>query len=406
MALPGVFYSDSGPIGSRKCDPLPDTMLQLGQHPHAPLYTLTGRMRSEEICHTMISWQESQEPYYTSHVTGNCDDPCGQTLFVSNPEMLDCRTLLYSACSGELLMVMAVHSDCSVTVKRGFACTTVCPINPGDELERVTTAFEEYSCPPRGFYMGPRHATNLSQIIRSACDASGTAMAQCYDFGDLRRWMKKQTVMRHMRDKELAMFFSRRATGLINGKPFRMMDGLDAQLCQNRFVSPPCGLDRLLLDAFLERIFSVRVEGMPNERIFFGSSNVLTAINEIGWKCTQKFINFDKPNKGMGGQIGINFSEYVSPHGTIKMMIHPHMQGKAWGGRLYAIHPGMLHMYHMRNRQNIEQDEGLSQSDNGSSRGLCDGAMCVMTSEFSMAYKQQATGGVMECIKPAYAADC
>jgi len=396
MAVPGIFASDAGMPGDRICDHVATCMLATGQSNVAPLYSLMAGMRQDVISSTVVTWTDEFPVCQTSFVTGNCNDPLGNILEVSNPEMIHPKTVLYVACSGELLFVVRVEG-CNITVKRGFACTPICPINIDEQLERVGSAFEEGSCPEYGWHSNGTEFSNCTTIIRTTAEITGTAAATKYRSGDKKSMLLRDATMRHAEDKERAIFWHRKYTGQIEGRPWRMMNGIDAQVTQNCYRSPPGGADRLVWDAWLAATFEHNIKGQPNERIMFGDPIAIAAINEMAWACSVKNVPFNLP--GQQAKFGITFKEYESIHGTVKIFNHPMFRGKAFGGRIYALHPGAITVHHLEGRNNMYQSEG----SHGSSRGQCDSWMATYTSEFTISFCQQSVASKLTHIRPCYA---
>lgn len=397
--IPGIFTSDSGPMNSRPVDPLPHAMLETGRMEHAPLYSMTAGMGSEEVCHTVVSWEDTGEMDYNSYVTGNCEDPQGTTLEISNPGPVTENLVFMVPETGELLLVTGV-SGCYIRVKRGFGCSPKCDILAGCELVRISTTFEENSDPPQGHYGNPIPQSNLTMIVRTAWEASGTALANCYNFGDLQNHLQQHALTMHAQDKEKALLFMRRAHGHKGNRPWRTFDGIDAQLPQNRLVSPMSGTDKLVIDLWLQKVYANNIKGQPNERIFLGSNSAVAAINSIATSSVQQTVEFG--NMPSAKKHSFIVTSYETIYGSIKVFRHPCLTGRSLGSRIYALHPAAIKMFHMRGRSNMVQNEGSTQEGNGSARGLRDGRISVITSEFSVAYRAPITGGVLTNVMPLY----
>lgn len=395
MPIPGIYASDAGMPGDRICDQVATCMLATGQTKIAPLYSLSAGMRQDVISSTTVTWQDQFPVCQTGFVIGNCGDPMGDVLEISNPEMVHPKSVLYVACSGELLYVVRTEG-CFITVCRGFACTNKCPINVDEQLERVGSAFEEGACPEYGWHSHGSEASNCTTIIQSCFEITGTAAATKYKSGDKKAMLLRETAMQHAEDKERAIFWHRKHTGQIEGRPWRMMDGIDAQITQNCFRSPPAGADRLVWDAFLAATFEHNIKGTPNERIFFGDPIAVAALNEMAYQCSVKNVPFNLP--GQQQKFGITFREYSSIHGDIKIFNHPMMRGKAFGGRLYALHPGAITIHHLNGRNNMYRDDMK-----GLSGGMCDSMKGVYLSEFTISFCQQSVASKMTNIRPCYA---
>lgn len=399
MAVQGVFASDVGILAGRDCDPVAEVMLEQGQLNGVPLYALTSGMQAEVITQTMIQWYVDAPIRWSRLITDVCGDALGASFMIDDPTIITCKDILVVCETGEVMMVMAVDG-CRVTVRRGVGNTPKCALEPNYTIERLSSAFEEGSDPPIGIaYANAQMLTNLTHIVRTTAEATGTAMAVRNSKGQ-GNWdkLKQQAIIRHAHDKEMAILFSAREIGVIGGRPFRMMAGLDSQIKQ-RFVCPPTGLDRHVLDAFLMTAFRHQVQGLPQERIFVGSVAAVSALSNLGEIMTPVQVNVT----GRTGQsFGFSYTRYMSLYGEVKIFHSDKLTGRCFGNRLYALHPGTMKLYYMNGRQNVTQGDAMSQSGNGSSNNFRDTHMEVLTSEFSMALLAPTTSAVLTDIVPCY----
>lgn len=385
MAVKGIFVSDAGALQERS-DGLSSTILKESRGGTVPLFALSSGMANGAATAAVISWYE-EGIWSTRTPILAINAPTGNLLTVEDSSWLHENLVFMVESTGEYVMVLGVAGNV-LTVQRGMGGTPVSAITIGvDEqaIQLVGSAFEEGSERPTAVATSPFPRTNMTQIFRRAWDITGTAQATTYRFGSRLDKNKQDAAMNHALDMEYSLIWGKKHQGVINNKPFRMMDGIISQLRTNIFAAPPGGLTRRSMDDFAERLFSKNIHGKPNERITFCGNVALRALNEIALRYST--YNIERREN----EWGIKVNTFVTPFGDITLIPHPLMNDSpVFSQNIYSFHPAAMSIDWLRRTFHV--DEG----QNGGASDLRDAKAGVYTSEMTCRYAVEATGAVME----------
>lgn len=394
MAIKGIFVSDAGALGERP-ESLSSSILKAKRGIGVPLFALSSGMGASDCDQTIVQWYEEGIMHSRAVVTA-VPVAEGATIVVDDASWITENKVFMVESTGEFVFVLAVTGN-TLTVQRGIGMTAIAPIViGGDEiaLQLIGSAFEEASERPTSIATNPYPRTNLTQIFREAWDISGTAAKSTYRFGSRVAKNKGDAGVRHAEDMERSMIWGRQHNGVVNNKPQRHMAGVISQLRSNFFVSPAGGLTRRALTDFIERVFSTNIEGMANERIAFCGNVAVRALNEIAMRYSEYNISYGET------EWGINVTKFHTPFGTISLMIHPMMnENPQWSRQLYLLHPGAMEKCWFRRTFHQGEGNGTDQPNNGSASDLRDAQGGVFTSEMTVKYMMEQTGGVMTDIE-------
>lgn len=382
MAVKGVFTSDSHIVGDKKGD-FASGLLLVHPQGSAPLYALTSGMETADASDTIVTWFE--ENYNPGRYNQTNSAGTGTTLIFDNTDFMIVGMIAMSEASGEYIIVEAIAGT-SVTVTRGFAGTTAVSSDGSSTpkvWQRIGTAFEEASDRPTAVTQLGFPRFNYTQIFRNSWNVSGTAKNVEFYTGDKVAKSKADCAMYHSEDIERSLWFGRRNVGIKNGKPFRTMDGIIPQITTNIAAQPGGGMTQDALDTFLQSVFERNIKGKPNERITFCGNTVVRIINKLA------------QSKGvielMPGQtsFGMKVMKWMTPFGDISLMTHPLFQDSPlWSQTLYVLHPGAIRKRYLRRTQSDDYDS------NGSRNGV-DADAGVLTTELTVEYRAERTGGFM-----------
>lgn len=387
MAVKGVFASDQGIQGDRKGD-FAAALLQVNPTGTAPLLALSSGMESADAADTVVTWFEENHISGRINLTNNAGT--ATSIVVDDVSIVVAGAIFILEASGEYVFVQSV-SGSTLTVIRGFGGTTVTAIDGSSTpkpIQRIATAHEEGSAKPvavanLGF---PRF--NYLQIFRNAWDVTGTARNVEFHTGDLVAKNKRDAGFFHAEDIERAMWFGVKSIGVKNNKPFRTMDGILAQITTN--VTTQGGdTTQAELNAHFEAIFARNIKGKPNERIAFCGNKVITTLNAIAVK--------DGVNNLSPGQteFGFKITKWLTPYGDLSLMTHPLFnESPVWTENLYTLHPGAMRTRWLRR---THEDT----NDRDGTRAGADADFGVFTSELSIEYRAELTGGKFTGINTA-----
>lgn len=387
MAVKGVFASDSNIVGSRKGD-FASALLQTEPTGSAPLLALSSGMMSSGAGDTVVTWFEENNLSGRVNIVNNAGT--GTSLTVDDASQVVPGMIFMAEASGEYMYVTAV-SGTTVTVVRGFGDTNAGAIDGSSSakpIQRIGTAFEEGSDKPVAYANLGFPRFNYMQIFRNTWDVTGTARSIDYYTGDPVAKNKRDAALFHAEDIERSFWWGKKSIGSKNGKPFHTMDGVISQISTN-VETGAGGVSTDDLRDFLQAVFERNVKGKPNERIAFCGNTVLAVLDKL---ATEKGVINITPGQT---EFGLKVNKWMSPFGDISLMTHPLMnQSPLWTKDLYVLHPGALEIRYLR--KTFYDDNDVAGSRNGR-----DADFGVMTTECTIQYKAERTGGVYTGIDTA-----
>ncbi len=379
MAVKGVFASDQGIQGDRKGD-FASALLRVNPTGTAPLLALSSGMENAGAADTAVTWFE--ENHISGRINATNNAGTGVTVVVDDASIVVAGSIFLVEASGEYMFVQSVAGS-TLTVIRGFAGTAVATFDGSGTpvpIQRIATAHEEGSAKPTAVANLGFPRFNYMQIFRNAWDVTGTARHVEFHTGNLVAKNKRDAGFFHAEDIERAIWFGRKSIGVKNGKPFRTLDGVLAQITTN-VTSQTTDTKQEDLNAHFENVFSRNIKGKPNERIAFCGNTVIRIINEIA--------HLDGVNNLSPGQTDFGFKifKWLTPFGDISLMTHPLFNESAlWTKDMYTLHPGAIRMRWLR--RTFED-----RNDTDGTRAGADADFGVFTSELTVEYKAERTGG-------------
>lgn len=338
MAVQGIFASNQGVVGERVGD-FASAVLMTDPTGNAPLLGLTSGMPKESTQDTTFTWfEDGHEPGRQACVSGGTTT----TVVVADGSFYTPNTILLVEETGEHLFVSAVAGN-SMTVVRGLAGTTITSITNSHHVQKIGNAFEEGSSMPTPVTQQGAPRFNLTQIFRNGWAITGTAKAVKYLTGSKLAHNKAMCATYHAEDIERSFIWGKKALTTLNGKQFRLTDGILTQIETYGGVVESANsggagqLSRGDLETFIQEVFAYNVKGQPNERIAFIGSTALGAIQKMAW--LDGTYNFTQSET----KLGIKITEIVTPFGTLKLMTHALMnENPVWTKEMYVLHPGAI----------------------------------------------------------------
>lgn len=385
--IQGIYMSNAGVVGDRTGD-FASAILQLAPTGTSLLLALSSGMGKSGANDTIFHWFED------SHQAGRTQTASGgttTTVVVADGSMYVPNQILVVEETGEVMMVTGIVGN-SLTVIRGLGGTTITSINGAMNVQSIGNAHEEASPMPTAITQQGSPRLNFTQIFRNSWAVSGTVKAVKFRTGDRVAKNKRDCAMYHAEDMERAMIFGVKHNGTLNGKPFRLTDGIDSQIRQygGKIESAAHGgvAGQYSLsdwEDFIRRIFATNVKGQPNERIAIGGDQVLAVLNKITRLNGQYQISAGET------KVGIMVTKIQTPFGSLNLMTHPLMnENPLWSKRLYVLHPGSIRRRMLRETF----EEGYDK--NGSRINAKDADEGVMTTEFGVEVGAASTMGILQ----------
>lgn len=398
MAVQGIFASNQGIVGERQGD-FASAVLMTNPTGNSPFLAMTAGMGKEEASDTVFTWFED------THNAGRAtaaSGGTGTTVVVDDGSFYTPNTILMVEETGEHLFVSATAGN-SLTVVRGLAGTSVVSITNGMHVQKIGNAFEEASGMPTAVTQQGAPRMNYTQIFRNGWAISGTAKAVKFLTGSKLAYNKQMCAMYHAEDMERSFLWGKKAITTLNGKQFRLTDGVLAQIEQHGGTVLSAATDsgsgavagelsRSDLEGFIQDIFAYNVKGQPNERIALGGSMVLAALNRMTMLDGNYQIQQGET------KLGITVSTIVTPFGSLKLMTHPLMnESPIWTHEMYVLHPGGIKRRVLRDTNQEGYDKnGLRIQGKDADEG-------VITTEAGVQVEAARTMGILRNVQKAVA---
>lgn len=381
MAVKGVFASNQNIVGARKGD-FASGLLQTQPTGKSPLLALSTGMPSIDARDTIVHWFEENHLTGRVSITNNASTGTTFTVSTSDSAAIVAGNIYMVEASGEYVFVSAV-SAATLTVERGFGGTTVTATDGSSvvkPMQLIQSAFEEGSARPTAVANLGFPRFNFLGIYRNSWDVTRTARQIDFYTGDLIAKNKSDAALFHAEALERSAIWGKKAMGIYNNKPFRVMDGLVAQIKTNIKAQASTTKWDDIQD-FLQSIFEVNIKGQPNERIGFCGNTVLRVIDKIARLDGRIEIN---PG---ATEWGFKVTNLMTPIGDITLMTHPlFTENPVFTKSLLVLHPGAI-KWHWLSRtfdDNYDKD--------GSRAGV-DADYGVITSECCITLAAEKTSG-------------
>ena len=389
MAIKVIYTSDAGIVSDRKCD-FAGALLRNWPTGTAQLLALSSGMSSKDASDTVVTWFEENHLSGRVNITNNAAS--GTSFIVDDANQTVVGAVLLVEESGEYVFVTAVAGN-DLTVERGFAGTPITAVDGSGTpkaLQKISTAHEEGSSRPVAIANLGYPRINYTQIFRNSWDLTGTARAVEHHTGDVIAKNRMDASFIHADDIEKSMWFSRKSIGVRNNKPFRTMDGIITQIVTN-VQAQATNVEWDDLNIFLRDIFQRNIKGKPNERIAFCGNTVVGVINKIA--------QYDATVNITPGEteFGLKVMKWITPYGTVSLMTHPLFnESPFWTKNLYVLHPAAIRTRWLRRTNEDAYDTDGSRAGEDADYG-------VFTSELSIEYNAEITGGAYTGIDTAVA---
>lgn len=394
--IQGIFASNQGIVGDRVGD-FASAILQINPTGTSLMLALSSGMGKSGAGDTIFHWfEDSHQAGRTTTVSGGTTT----TVVVGDGSMYVPNQVLLVEETGEIIMVTQI-ADNSLTVIRGLGGTTVTSINSSMHVQSIGNAHEEASAMPTAITQQGSPRMNYTQIFRNSWAISGTAKAVQVRTGNRLTHNKRMCALYHAEDMERAMIWGRKDVRTINGKPFRLTDGIQSQIEQYSGLvedvtdgTTAGNYSALLFEDYIRRVFAKNVKGQPNERIAIGGDLWLAGLNQMA-----KLDGTYNISQGET-KLGIMVTTIVTPFGQLKLMTHPLMnENPSWQGELMILHPGGIRRRMLRETN----EEGYDA--NGKRIQAKDADEGVITTEFGVEVGAASTMGILRGFNKAVASD-
>lgn len=309
----------------------------------APLFALSAKMKKEACNDPQIHWWEETNSIGRAVVNGAITDATTTTVVVVAQSGGVGGALQYqpgdllmveedaAAYTTEILEVVSVASDTSMTVIRGAAGSTAAAFADAAGLLRIGSAHEEGSGSPTTVTSNPTKFTNYTQIFKTPYQLTRTAANTYFRTGDPLKNDQIRKSFTHSEKMEQALFWgmASEVTGG-DGQPKRTMAGLRKLITSNVTVfSADPTVDTFI--AALSPVFDYEAGAAGDERIIYAGNGAVNFLNKLIAGESSTRINYD----GIIKIYGQNLRRFTIPQGSFAIKSHP----------LFNVHP--LYTYSM-----------------------------------------------------------
>lgn len=298
MALPGLRSTEDFAVDERPRNWREGILINKIRN-GCPLFSLTAAMRSSSTDDPEFKWWEELQRDYSYRATAAVA-VAGTTIPVpSGAKELTVGGLLSNADLTEIMEIVNIPSDTSVTVIRGVAGTTPAAIPAGAVLVYMGSAFREGADSPQGSSFNPVSQRNYTQIFRDPVEWTRTAQNtnlrssnKGTEAEDKRRAMHK-----HSMGIERALWIGKMYETMEAGQPKRFTGGVLERIpTANVITAATAGVKLSHIEDWMVRFFTYG----SKEKLAFASLNTLTLLNravrlstDYNWGPSEKMYNME-----------------------------------------------------------------------------------------------------------------
>lgn len=339
----------------------------------APLFGLTSMLPSETALQTEHGFYTKTMIFPSFAAAANATN-AATTLTVNTTTNVIPGMIFRCNSTGEHMLVTSVLSATQLTVQRARGGSAAA-ITTNMTFYQIGTAYEESSNRPSALSLQEVRVSNLTQIFRNTWAVSGTLQAVQVIAGDSRVAENKQDCAAfHAMDIERSLFFGKKYAGALNGRPFRVMDGLinivstlgyyPSGTSQANVFTAGSTTNYTQLEGYLDPCFNqVTDPKNSNERVLFCGGTAKKVMNNIGrLNGTYQLVD---------GQTnwGLQFSTFKTARGTFRLIEHPLFNSNVnWAKMAVAIDLSTFSLAYLAGRKTSNMEfntSGNQAQDNG-----------------------------------------
>lgn len=310
----------------------------------APLTALMSKMKTESVDDPEFSWWEEELGIVRLEVSAaalSTDTTISITSGALNlvpGDVLLVEKAESATYDNELMEVVSVTDDNTITVRRGVAGSTAAAISANDNVTKVGTAFEEGAAAADATTRNPVKLTNYCQIFKTSYEITNTARVTNLRTGDPLKNDKKRRMHDHATALELAWLFGRPYEDTSGTKPKRYTGGLRHFIQSNVTIFSTAPTEDTFLDATY-RVFDYDAGNAGSERLIFAGNGFLNSLNKLARNSSSTRINFDGTIKAYGMEL----QRWILPQGTFYVRTHPLMNIHAlYNNSAFIIDPSAI----------------------------------------------------------------
>jgi hypothetical protein len=287
----------------------------------ASLFALTAAMQSQATDDPTFNWWEEKALMHNYNTGADVTNVATTIPLVSGGTTLKPGDTLRVDASGEVMCVVSVISDTSITVTRavgpgGTAAGTAAAITfaTNDKLLYIGSAYREGAPRSVGVSFNPTQSSNVTQIFRDPVEMTRTATKTNYRTGDELKNQRRRALHKHSMGIERAFWLGTRYETVEAGQPKRYTDGVLNRIPAANIVTVSGGvMDMDEFESYLAGMFAYGA----GEKLAFGSVATMVKLGALVRKNSLYNWGPDETEYGM------RVKRLFSPAGTLVLTEHP-----------------------------------------------------------------------------------
>lgn len=379
--IPGIFSSQGG-INAERLDSFNSKLFRSQLAGTAPIFALSSGSAQFQLTSKIHYWFMKQ-PYSSKLIASAAANNSATSITVDKGAVVEPSSVIMNTKTNEYMFVSAVSGN-TLTVVRGFAESTAAAVTQNDELLYLGTAKKEGSLAPNPKYRRGVPRMNYSQIFRNGWGTTRTAEYIKFITGNKATENKEDAVSMHAQDIEMALLLGRKSLNQVDGSEvLSTMDGLMSIVKNNTALAAAATLDSI--QEWMYSNFETCPEGVPNERVVMTSLNVLYILNKLIRDAGSSYYPIGTATKVYGLDV---YALQLPGMQEVKILAHPlFSQTESLSKSMLIYHPGLIKIGYMTD----------AEIKDATPVGM-DGQANVITSELTLEYADENTGGVLSNI--------
>lgn len=379
--IPGIFSSQGG-INAERLDSFNSKLFRSQLAGTAPIFALSSGSAQFQLTSKIHYWFMKQ-PYSSKLIASAAANNLATSITVDKGAVVEPSSVIMNTKTNEYMFVSAVSGN-TLTVVRGFAESTAAAVTQNDELLYLGTAKKEGSLAPNPKYRRGVPRMNYSQIFRNGWGTTRTAEHIKFITGNKATENKEDAVSMHAQDIEMALLLGRKSLNQVDSSEvLSTMDGLTSIVKNNTALVAAATLDSI--QEWMYSNFETCPEGVPNERVVMTSLNVLYILNKLIRDAGSSYYPIGTATKVYGLDV---YALQLPGMQEVKILAHPlFSQTESLSKSMLIYHPGLIKIGYMTD----------AEIKDATPVGM-DGQANVITSELTLEYADENTGGVLSNI--------
>lgn len=378
--IPGIFSSQGG-INAERLDSFNSKLFRSQLAGTAPIFALSSGSAQFQLTSKIHYWFMKQ-PYSSKLIASEASNSA-TSITVDKGAVVEPSSVIMNTKTNEYMFVSAVSGN-TLTVVRGFAESAAAEVTQNAELLYLGTAKKEGSLAPNPKYRRGVPRMNYSQIFRNGWGTTRTAEHIKFITGNKATENKEDAVSMHAQDIEMALLLGRKSLNQVDGSEvLSTMDGLTSIVKNNTTLVATATLDSI--QEWMYSNFETCPEGVPNERVVMTSLNVLYILNKLIREAGSSYYPIGTATKVYGLDV---YALQLPGMQEVKILAHPlFSQTESLSKSMLIYHPGLIKIGYMTD----------AEIKDATPVGM-DGQANVITSELTLEYADENTGGVLSNI--------